>query len=136
MENKKHIVAITAIVKYEDKFLITKRNSNEIVYPGKWTIPGGKLEKGELIINTLKREVKEEVSLDIKNKKEFIRNYTFIRLDGYNVIRLTFLVTTINNVKLSNELEDFKWIFPRELKEYNCIEGIKKDIKKAFSYNF
>ncbi len=29
MESKKHIVAITAVIKYNDKFLIVKRHSKE-----------------------------------------------------------------------------------------------------------
>lgn len=137
MENKKHIVAITAIIKYGDKFLIIKRNPNEIAHPGKWAIPGGKAEKGESITDVLKREIKEEVGLDIEDEKEFVRDYTFVRPDGHNVIGFTFLVTaTSDNVKLGRDFDDFKWIFPEELEEYDCIEGIKKDIKKAFPDKF
>lgn len=137
MENKKHIVAITAIIKYGDKFLIIKRNANEIAHPGKWAIPGGKAERGESITDVLGREIKEEVGLDIDDEKEFIRDYTFVRPDGHNVIGFTFLVTaTSDNVKLGKDFDDFKWILPKELEEYDCIEGIKRDIKKAFPDKF
>ncbi len=137
MENKKHIVAITAVIKYNDKFLIVKRNSKEIAYPGKWTIPGGKAEKGESIIDVLKREIKEEVGLDIGDEKEFLRDYTFVRPDKHNVIGFTFLVTaSSDDVRLGEDFEDFKWILPHELKDYDHIEGIKEEIKKAFPDSF
>lgn len=132
-DKKIHIVAITAIVRYGDKFLILKRNPNEIAYPGKWTIPGGKVERGELIMDVLKREVKEETGLDMEEKIKFLRDYTFIRPDGYNVIGFTFLVNAINdNVKIDKDFEDFKWVLPEELEKYDCIEGIKEDAQKAF----
>lgn len=137
MENKKHIIAITAIIKYGDKLLIIKRNANEIAHPGKWAIPGGKAERGETVMDALKREVKEEVGLDIEDVKEFINDYTFVRPDGHNVIGFTFLVTaTSDSVKLGEDLDDFKWILPEELEECDCIEGVKKDIKKAFPDKF
>lgn len=132
-DKKTHIVAITAVVRYGNKFLILKRNPNEIAYPGKWTIPGGKVERGEWIMDVLKREVKEETGLDIEEGIKFLRDYTFIRPDGYNVIGFTFLVSAVNdNVKIDKDFEDFKWVLPEELEGYDCIEGIKEDAQKAF----
>src|SRR3989338_1731393 len=87
MDDKKHIVAVTAFIKNKsgNKFLIVKRNTNEIAYPGKWAFPGGKLEKGETLLKTLKREVLEEVGLEIDENKHYLKDYTFIRPDGHNV---------------------------------------------------
>ncbi len=133
MENKKHIVAITAIVKFGDKFLILKRNPHEIAYPGKWTVPGGKMERGEIVMDALKREIKEETGLEIEDKKKFLRDYTFVRPDGHNVIGLVFLVDALSDeIILNEDFDDFKWILPAELKDYDHIEGIKYDIKEAF----
>ena len=46
MKNKEflHEIAITAIIVKKGKYLITKRSSNKKRFPGKWTVPGGKLE--------------------------------------------------------------------------------------------
>ncbi len=38
---------------------------NQSVYSGYWDIPGGTLESGELPLEGLKREVKEETNIDI-----------------------------------------------------------------------
>jgi len=86
--DKKHVVAITAFIKNntEDKFLIVKRSKNEIAYPSKWSFPGGKLEKGQSVMETLKREVLEEVGLEIEDYKYYLKDFTFLRPDGHNVI--------------------------------------------------
>jgi 8-oxo-dGTP diphosphatase len=136
MENKKHIVAVTAFIKNKagDKFLVVKRSRNEIAYPRKWAFPGGKLEKGQTILETLKREVKEEVGLEIENCKKFLDDYTFIRPDGHNVVGLCFLVIAKSeDVKISKDFDDFKWITPKELSRIDHIDGMEEEVKKAFS---
>ncbi len=135
MENKKHIVAISALIKSEtgDKFLILKRNKKEIAFPGKWSFPGGKAEKGETIMDVLKREVFEEVGLEIEGYKQFIKDYTFIRPDGHNVMGFSFMVKAKSDkVKISNEFEDYKWITPEELDNFDHIKGMLEEVAIVF----
>lgn len=136
MENEKHIVAVTAFIKNKtgDKFLVVKRGKNEIAYPGKWAFPGGKLEKGQTILETLKREVKEEVGLEIEKCKKFLDDYTFVRPDGHNVVGLCFLVIAKSeDVKISKDFDYFKWITPKELSKLDHIDGMEEEVKKVFS---
>ena len=136
MENKKHIVAVSALIKNRkgDRFLIIKRCRDEIAYPGKWAFPGGKVEKGQTILEALKREISEEVGLDIEDYKRFLKDYTFVRPDGHNVVGLCFLVLAkSDDVKLSGDFEDSRWISPEELSSYDHIEGLEEEVSKAFS---
>lgn len=135
-ENKKHIVAITAVIKNIEgnKILTIKRNKDEIAYPGKWAFPGGKLEKGETVLDTLKREVKEEVGLEIEDYKLFLKDYTFIRPDGHNVVGLTFLVKAKNNkIILSKDFEDYKWVTLNDFNSLDHIEGMEEEVNLAFN---
>ena len=50
----------------EKKMLLEKRTDN-----GMWCVPGGAIELGESLEEALKREVKEETSLDIFNPRLF-----------------------------------------------------------------
>lgn len=69
----------------DHKLLMTKR-SLEKSHPGKWEVPGGCSQIGETSIDTLTRELKEEVNIDIKDnyklldtvmyKKMFVDIYT------------------------------------------------------------
>ena len=134
MENKKHILAVTGVIRNDNKFLIIKRSNKEVAFPGKWAFPGGKAERGENIMQTLTREIEEEVGLQIDNSKEYLKDYTFERPDGHNVIGLVFLVSAKSkDVILSNDFEDYKWIKHEELKDYNHIPGMEKEVEAAFT---
>jgi len=53
-----------ALIKNENKFLITQRLDNSRM-PGKWEFPGGKIEAGESPENCIIREIKEELNIEI-----------------------------------------------------------------------
>jgi 8-oxo-dGTP diphosphatase len=54
----------TAIIPYRDnKILLIKRNTRPFI--GYWALPGGRMDPGETIEQTVVREVKEETGLDI-----------------------------------------------------------------------
>ena len=54
----------TAIIPYPDnKILLIKRNTRPFV--GFWALPGGRMDPGEAIEQTVVREVKEETGLDV-----------------------------------------------------------------------
>ena len=57
---------VAAIIQDEQgRILVSQRALDSKVYPGKWQIPGGKVEPGEECLTALKREVKEETDLEI-----------------------------------------------------------------------
>lgn len=135
MSSKLHIVAINAFIKdsSKNKFLVIKRHKNEIAYPGKWAFPGGKTERGQTLLDTLKREVLEEVGLEIEDNIKFLKDFTFVRPDDKNVVGLCFeVVAKSNNVKISQDFEDFRWIKPEELLKFDHIEGMEEEVKLAF----
>lgn len=54
----------TAIIPYSDhKILLIKRNT--IPFKGYWALPGGRMDPGETVEQTIVREVKEETGLDV-----------------------------------------------------------------------
>jgi ADP-ribose pyrophosphatase len=60
---------VAAIIIKDNKYFIAQRNRNKHLGL-KWEFPGGKVEKNETFENALKREIKEELNIDIliKNK--------------------------------------------------------------------
>jgi ADP-ribose pyrophosphatase YjhB (NUDIX family) len=60
--DKKRYVGV--VVKYKNKLLLCKRNSQGS-YPGMWSIPCGKLEENETIEEGARREFLEETDINI-----------------------------------------------------------------------
>jgi 8-oxo-dGTP diphosphatase len=64
---RKPKIAIGGVIIINNKILLAKRRDEPD--KNKWAIPGGKLELNETLEEGLKREMKEETSLDIKKGK-------------------------------------------------------------------
>jgi 8-oxo-dGTP diphosphatase len=61
-----NIINVTcAIIVIENKILVTQR-SEKMRLPLKWEFPGGKLEEDESEIDCIKREIKEEINIEIE----------------------------------------------------------------------
>ncbi len=109
-----HVIAVTAIVKKGNKYLLAKRSANDDQAPGAWSIPGGKVEKKEgerRLEETLKKEVMEEVGLEIKDEVKLVYNDSFIRSSGDFVVMLTFLCDYKKGVaKPLEDQEEIRWL--------------------------
>jgi 8-oxo-dGTP diphosphatase len=126
MENIRFHITVKGIVIYEDKVLILKRVRPSSDGLGYWELPGGGLEYGETPHKALIRELKEETGLDIKILKPV---YTFTKIrTNYQTVGIGFLcIPTNNNVTISDEHTDYKFVDKDELKEY-LNEEIYNDI--------
>ncbi len=143
-EDKAHYIAVTGIIIKEGKYLITKRSKNESHFPGKWTVPGGKLEQKDykekqfdtnagqwynILETLLRREVREETGLDIKNIK-YLANLVFERKDNIPVVVISlFADHDKGEVMLNHESDDYKWVTLEEAKNYDLIDGIYEEIE-------
>ncbi len=57
-------VAVGVLIDAEGRFLLTSRPEGK-VYAGYWEFPGGKLEEGETVEQALRRELQEEIGIEI-----------------------------------------------------------------------
>ncbi len=64
---------VRGLIKREGKLLLIHRFKNGSEY---WVVPGGGVEEGETLDEALKREMKEETNLDIKNSKFLVMGDT------------------------------------------------------------
>lgn len=140
-----HYVAVTAIIHKDGKYLITKRSPKEKAFPNLWTVPGGRISVEDYINlpkpapsawygaveKTLKREVKEEVNLEINNIRYLI-DMTFVRPDGIPVVGLSFYADyKSGEVRLDEDSVEYVWVTVKEAKHYSFIEGIYDEIVMA-----
>ncbi len=118
-----HVVAVFAFIEKDGKILLAKRSKDEPQTPGIWFIPGGKVDMGDekdIIEKTLKREVMEEVGLEIEDEIMFVGDEGFFRVSGHHVIGMTFLCKWKKGIAKPLEgQEEVKWFTKEELKRFS-----------------
>jgi len=142
-EDKAHYFLTTVIVVKDGKYLISKRSEKEKNFPNFWTVPGGKLETTDYMSRTKdtndhwynvledlsRREVKEEVGLEIKNIN-YVTSLVYIRSDGIPAIIISLYADWASGeVKLEEDMVDYKWVSLKEAKNYQLIEGIYEELE-------
>ena len=110
-------VAAKGIISREGRYLLIRRAANSSFDPGLWDLPGGKLDFGEELVETLRREVKEETGLTIRVGGPFA-TWHFFKGEVF-VTGITFLCEyTGGEVTLSPEHSDFAWITLGDYSKY------------------
>jgi 8-oxo-dGTP diphosphatase len=141
-----HEVVITAIVVKDGKYLITKRAATKPRFPNMWTVPGGKLEVSDyqslpkdtenywynVLEQTLRREVAEEVGLDISNI-QYVTSLATVHTDGSPSLVISCMADWVSGeVRLQpSETDDYKWVSLEGARGYNLIDGIYDELAMA-----
>jgi 8-oxo-dGTP pyrophosphatase MutT (NUDIX family) len=141
--NQVHYVTATAILVKEGKFLIAKRAGWEKAFPGKWTVPGGKLEVLDyalrekdtpvqwynVVEDLIKKELEEEVGLGIKNLG-YVTSLVYIRSDRIPSLIISLWGEPVGDVvRLCHALTEYKWVTLEEAKNYDLIDGIYEELE-------
>ena len=95
MEAHWYIVNVEAAVVKDGRYLTIVRGEEETHAPGVLTLPGGKVENAghseAILEETLRREVDEEVGVQVHDEMEYVESAAFIADDGDAVVDVVFL---------------------------------------------
>jgi len=113
-----HVVFVEAWVKKGEKYLLAKRSSKDDQSAGKWAVPGGKVDmelESNIIENSLKREVMEEVGIKVFNPR-FFASRSFIRSSGHHVVGLSFVLDyESGEAKPLEDQDEVRWVTLEEM---------------------
>ena len=113
---------VAGIVVRNSQVLCVKRNQNNTDYnSGKWEFPGGKLEKEESLISGLKRELDEELSINIRDPKFFMT--VSHRYPDYEIIMHVFICSIQSSQIILRDHSDYLWLTKENLIELNWSEA-------------
>lgn len=115
----------TAIITFpQNKILLIKRRT--VPFRGYWALPGGRVESGETVEQTIVREVKEETGLDVAVVSKIGEYHEQGVQDGaeYDYYPACFLVNVIGGEikKQENEIEKIKLFSLNEIPKALAFE--------------
>ncbi|MFA5207138.1 MAG: NUDIX hydrolase [Candidatus Paceibacterota bacterium] len=129
-ELKKNAVAV--IVDEDNKILLLKRGSNPKIWqPSKWALVGGGIEKGETPEKAIKREIKEEINVDID---KFIKSFTIQRNpDSIETIFACRYKGDPTDIKLNDEHTNYGWYDVDEMEYLDIVPNLLEYINLVFT---
>jgi len=120
------IDVVAAVIKKNNLYFIAQRNRNKH-FAYYWEFPGGKVDNQETFENALKREIKEELSINISVLKHIASEKHKDEKIDVNVHY--FLCELLNENIILSEHEDMKWLRKNDLKQFKMAPGDSKIIK-------
>jgi 8-oxo-dGTP pyrophosphatase MutT (NUDIX family) len=140
---KKHTHMFTDDIKFSQKalilhpnnqkFLVLKRSLNSKTHPGFWDFPGGNVLYGQSAKNSILEEIKEETGITLQY--ELIP----IMVDGemkddrdlYRIFVGYFGQANSENITLSLEHIDYKWVTKNEFMQLETVGILKEMVEKS-----
>lgn len=128
---KKRIEVAAALIFDNGKIFATKRGASPYAYVAhKYEFPGGKIEKGERGEVAVKRELKEELDLEVEVGGLYA-SHTFEYPDF--IITLYLYECEMRSRFCLKEHESWAWIFPKDLRaeewapaDADILESLKR----------
>lgn len=111
-----------AIILFNQKILVVQRSEN-MKLPLKWEFPGGKIEKGESEEQCIKREIKEELNIEIELTS--CLSHSKFDYPGFSIELIPFVANYVNGKIRLAEHKQFLFL---EKEELNRLDWAEADI--------
>jgi len=122
------LVGVGGLIHRNGTILLIKRKFEP--NKGKWSLPGGLLEIGEDPAEAARREVMEELGLEVELEGLFQVANEVIRDDAgkvkYHFVLLDYLMTPVGErITLNEESEEYSWFQASDVEALNASENTK-----------
>lgn len=116
MFHVKHLCVTAAVIERDGHYLLCRRHPNGEL-PGKWEFPGGKIEPGESEEECLKRELREELSIDVVPRRRL--GEVEDELPAGRLRLIAFCADAGRQSPVVLDHEEIAWVAPQELCSYD-----------------
>ena len=122
-----HVVA--AVMIHDGKILACRRGSHKDA-AGFWEFPGGKVEPGESAQQALRREIAEELSLEVEPWLLFDKSLTQVNANFSIELECWLIILDHAPNLRSSDHDAFMWLSPEELGQYSWAKPDLPAVKK------
>lgn len=109
-----------AIIIKDNKILVAQR-SEKMKLPLKWEFPGGKIEENEDDYTCIKREIREEINIEIEIIKKLLN--TIHDYGDFKIKLIPFLANYISGEIILLEHSDYRFLDKNELSELDWADA-------------
>jgi len=115
VDDSRHIQVAAGLILREGRYLIAQRKVG-VHLGGLWEFPGGKCEPGESLEDCLRRELREELGIEISTPVPF---HVIRHEYPEKTVELHFFRCSIRDGQAQAlNCEDFCWVTPEELAKF------------------
>jgi 8-oxo-dGTP diphosphatase len=111
------LVAACALIDADGRVLIAQRPQGKSM-AGLWEFPGGKVESGELPEETLIRELKEELGIEVKQECLAPLTFASYRYPDFHLLMPLYICRRWEGIVAALEAQTLKWVRPNKLRDY------------------
>lgn len=122
------LVGVGAAIINDGKILLARRGSE----PGrnKWSIPGGLVELGESVRDTVVREVKEESGLDVEVHSliDVVDNLELDKMGKwrYHFVIIDYIVSLKGgSLRAASDVLEVRWVPLEEAEDYDLTQALR-----------
>jgi nucleoside triphosphatase len=107
------------------ELLFCRMHPERGVFPGEWGFPGGGIEPGEGMVAALRRELREEVGIEIEEPKPaFFKDATYDKRLANGTAKSIYMIFLVFHckaaheaIRLNEEFVEYRWVSEGELGE-------------------
>ncbi len=117
------VLAVGAVVRRDDDLLLIRRGREPAA--GEWSIPGGRVRRGELLAAAVVRELREETGL--VGVCGHLIDWVERLGAGYHYVILDFHVTLLDNdvdPVAGDDASEVRWVPVYDVAEMHLVEGL------------
>jgi 8-oxo-dGTP diphosphatase len=111
------LVAACALVDPDARVLIARRPAGKPM-AGLWEFPGGKVEAGERPEQTLIRELKEELAIDVNEACLAPLTFASHRYPDFHLLMPLYVCRRWEGTVTAREGQTLAWVRPNRLRDY------------------
>jgi len=126
MKKQTPVKVVAAVIEKDGRVLLAKRRQGDRL-AGKWEFPGGKIDPDETAEEALKRELHEELDIEVE-VSDFICSSRFdyehlsVELLAYKVLHISGDITPLVH-------DEVRWVLPDDLSSYDFPEANEEIVR-------